>query len=762
MAEAVIDGELESDMQKSSSKRQRTSSTAEQAEGEAIDDVVIDESGEQMNSEAEIAQEAAQEADQEAAPEADQEAAQKAAQEAEDAALAQVLQEDLSAELQLDALRDRRKGDTNPNIHKFNELFSKIQTYLNSEIKLNGDNQNKFSQLKTIKRINTIDFNKNIQVLHDVLYHITGIEKSQYIERLDNLHDDFYNYIKEIDKELFKLSRLINPDTLEETSIDYIVRLSGLLPPPILLTSISSDNIISLFRDSSILNITTEAVSPICEIVLGVYTRYGEQVRSSRNEIELTSPSVQAIHIASRFEWDGNIQGLQRSPPSDQAIIAAKTLRPSDNIKCCCYGTKMKVDFSSRAPQVIKNEWEHVCPSLLQSILNGLCTKIRDINITMNDILKIVFPSNHPIHEFTNKLDGLCISAQNRQLLLSIRGFNQAKCSYMLFDIDIKRININGIICNYINIKVNTDIAKKVYYHMMGEKWGSSCRGAKFRFPVLDNISNASNVYINASGSYPSNYGKPTIALGTGKKLSLDEFIDNLKVVADNYNELLNRNHGFNGVLILACANIYTSFIAYNSKSGRETYVKNNSIITQLPIIHRMALLQKKLLDEPAIQQKIKAIYSPASTSGGGIMKDGNNKINKINKINLGYLKNVLELFKTVESNYDLWGENYDMYNEEAEDLDISKKRNFTNIVRYNSMKMDSKIHTDVPGFSTPTRVPISSYGGKKTKKKNYDRSHIPFMIQELNKLNMKYKKKKSKKTKKKKKKKKKLSKKKK
>jgi len=172
-----------------------------------------------------------------------------------------------------------------------------------------------------------------------------------------------------------------------------------------------------------------------------------------------------------------------------------------------------------------------------------------------------------------------------------------------------------------------------------------------------------------------------------------------------------------------------------------------------------MALLQKKLLDEPAIQQKIKAIYSPASTSGGGIMKDGNNKINKINKINLGYLKNVLELFKTVESNYDLWGENYDMYNEEAEDLDISKKRNFTNIVRYNSMKMDSKIHTDVPGFSTPTRVPISSYGGKKTKKKNYDRSHIPFMIQELNKLNMKYKKKKSKKTKKKKKKKKKLSK---
>jgi hypothetical protein len=116
------------------------------------------------------------------------------------------------------------------------------------------------------------------------------------------------------------------------------------------------------------------------------------------------------------------------------------------------------------------------------------------------------------------------------------------------------------------------------------------------------------------------------------------------------------------------------------------------------------------------------------------------------------------------------------MYNEEAEDLDISKKRDFTNIEGYNSMKMDSKIHTNETGFSTPSRVPrkplpremaaltpprvpISSYGGKKTKKKNSDRSHIPFMIQELNKLNMKYKKKKSKKTKKKKKKKKKLSK---
>ena len=46
-------------------------------------------------------------------------------------------------------------------------------------------------------------------------------------------------------------------------------------------------------------------------------------------------------------------------------------------------------NFSNRS--IIGNEWEHVCPSLLQSILNGLCTRVTNMDITMSDILKKVF-----------------------------------------------------------------------------------------------------------------------------------------------------------------------------------------------------------------------------------------------------------------------------------------------------------------------------------------------------------------------------------
>ena len=734
MAEEVIDGEWESDIpesstdmvgdeQRSSPKRQRTSSTVDPDKLLLIKAML---EGDEVEYDEEKAEEALRKTQGDVA----------------------------EAMRQLHTLPPKTRGPQENKTQEFIKKFKKIVDNIEKNLELIPsilsitNDEEQFTKLNSLKLHSTSVFNLKFDELSNLLYDNLTIEnRDEMSKELNKLHITFYDrYINFINK---KLSETAHTDVKYPTALDNLKSKRVLEIPRIVQ---SSDHIDTLL--SNIHNIGDRAQSShVCEKLLGVKMRGN---RSARDEIELNTPGKQAELIAKKL-YPGDSSPDDNGHPNIQAIIAAKTLTLSDKIKCCCYGTKLNVDFSASS-SIIKNEWEHVCPSLLQSILNGLYTEPNSIpSITMKNVLTQVFPPGHFVHANIDDIVNLCTKAQNMQLLLSIRGFNQAKCSYMLYKIKTISNNINGINCNYINIEVNTHIAQQVYDHMMGIRRSSPCPGSGYRFPV-DDISNASNIYTNASGSYPSENGNPTA------KLTIEEFTDNLNVVADNYNNLLNGSaieDINNGIIILACANIYTSFIAYNSKSGRQTYDDCNDDVTKFPVIYKLASLQKNLLDNLNSRQQ----------HDGKVLKGGSN-IESINKSIRIYLNHAIKLFDGVESDYDLWGENYDIYNKDAEygpqtpnDI-ITELTQLLKRVNHPAAKHTEKSNTyrgsifnkidiDESVFSTPSRVPISSYGGKKTKKKNYDRSHIPFMIQELNKLNMKYKKK-SKKTKKKKKKKKK------
>ena len=201
-------------------------------------------------------------------------------------------------------------------------------------------------------------------------------------------------------------------DTKDMTSHENIVQRSqrnGFQIPPIFQTPTTTDYFTS-FKDK-LDTIKLRKSSDITKIILGVKNR-GKQ--KARNEGELNEPAEQAKIIANTIEYD-----------EDSEEPHQQSLRPfhkkSEKRFNSCYGTKQMVSFG-KTYLVCKNEWEHVVPSLLQFIINGLPSDSTHINMSL--ALPNIFGQGHFPVECYQLFEDLCIRAQNRMLLLSCTAFN--------------------------------------------------------------------------------------------------------------------------------------------------------------------------------------------------------------------------------------------------------------------------------------------------------------------------------------------------
>ena len=448
---------------------------------------------------------------------------------------------------------------------KINSLHSDL--YGNTITKQDIFNE-KLNEIKEIeklhkqlqKEVNKIPRKKTITDYREYCRGIIENYRLTYFPMIENL------------KQRLELMKEEIEDTKDMTSHENIVQRSqrnGFQIPPIFQTPTTTDYFTS-FKDK-LDTIKLRKSSDITKIILGVKNR-GKQ--KARNEGELNEPAEQAKIIANTIEYD-----------EDSEEPHQQSLRPfhkkSEKRFNSCYGTKQMVSFG-KTYLVCKNEWEHVVPSLLQFIINGLPSDSTHINMSL--ALPNIFGQGHFPVECYQLFEDLCIRAQNRMLLLSCTAFNQSKCSLMLYNVEYGNVNGNHII----QLSVNNKIANIVHEHMIGKKNNQSIirceRASTFRF--------------NRKEPKKTKEGKKSDKMETKDKLvlSLSTFKKNLQRVADNYNEFLQGNGGLNGLIVFGCGSIYSSFLAYNSISGEKEYNKLRANPNDLPIIYHLARSQINLL----------------------------------------------------------------------------------------------------------------------------------------------------------------------
>ena len=459
-------------------------------------------------------------------------------------------------------------------INDLSQKINSLHSYLyGNTITEQGTFNEKLNEIKEIEKLH-----KQLQkVVNKIPQNKTITDYREYCrEIIENYRLTYFRMIEDLKQRLELMTEEIE-DTKDITSHKNIIHRyhsDGFKIPPIFKTPTTTDYFTS-FKDK-LDTIKRQQSSDITKIILGVKNR-GKQ--KARKEGELNEPAEQAKIIANTIEYDEDSE-----EPHQQSLRPHK--KKGETKFNSCYGTKQPVSLG-RIKFVCSNEWEHVVPSLLQLIINGLPSQLRnkagDPYINMSLALTKIFESlDLDFPEGCYKLfEKLCIQAQNRMLLLSCMAFNQAKCSLMLYDVKYENVNGNHII----QLSVNKKIAKIVYEHMIGTKNLISiirCSGAaKYRFNQEE---------VKQSNRNKRKKRKDPLYL------PLSTFMKNLKRVADNYNEFLQGNGGLNGLIVFGCGSIYSSFLAYNSISGEQEYKRLQANPNDLPIIYHLARSQINLL----------------------------------------------------------------------------------------------------------------------------------------------------------------------
>ena len=198
-----------------------------------------------------------------------------------------------------------------------------------------------------------------------------------------------------------------------------------------------------------------EPSTHITKKVLGVESRGNIPFRT---EIELSTPQTQGKHIYNIINKPSDIGDT----PAEKAFDAYHN---GITDSCKCYATNVELNTGD---EIYKNEWEHVLPSLLQSIINGLASGRINMKEVLQTNIKQIWPEYlddekdyfRPQDKFYDLAACLCTLAQNKLLLLSCKIFNQAKCSFMLYDVNYTRLDNGKYI---IELKVDDGIARDIH-----------------------------------------------------------------------------------------------------------------------------------------------------------------------------------------------------------------------------------------------------------------------------------------------------------
>tara|TARA_B100001094_G_scaffold103821_1_gene100130 strand:+ start:6039 stop:7868 length:1830 start_codon:yes stop_codon:yes gene_type:complete len=448
------------------------------------------------------------------------------------------------------------------------------------------------------------------------------VEQGKELERmLENSSEQ-----SDVNSQSRKLQK-INQQLEEDNSANLHLRLNGIkaFPQGSAIDIKTTIDGINSKIDAKVLPISQEKQSSsIVADIIGV---------NDRDEIEVQRPQKQAKNIHDALHPSGAAAAPALSnPPRPYELSLAAGYSPSGSREKC-YGTHQEVHFkqlSPPAPPEHSNEWEHVVPCLYQSIINGLAINLPPVR---GPVIKMSTLINEVIGGLTTDqqelIDNLCLQAQNRCLLLSTNIFNQAKCSYMLYDVDYKEHEGSGN--HIIKLSVNPQNANKVWNRMTTDNFGPCTFSGSGRHisttPLLPTHPQAqaqgSELRIDANDG--NSYTRDEFVRHYGGTAEWDaappaKFIENLKGAAKDYNDLMEGNDGLNGVIIFACGCISSAMLAYNSQSGRKTYEAASpsgaaAAAAPMPLIYTMARAQIPLLKDALARQLGGGVSSaPVST----------------------------------------------------------------------------------------------------------------------------------------------------
>ena len=383
-----------------------------------------------------------------------------------------------------------------------------------------------------------------------------------------------------------------------------VINRNSYRSPPILNTNInairrvgrigSSINIINADIDARI----NQQSSAILEKIIGV---------TDRSDIESQGATSQMKHIRDRLitfggrrnpPWVYNPNGVENHNKSIRTIDDIDNNRNINRIKC--YGTGKNIHFyrNPNGPEPdLQNEWEHMVPNLYQLLINGLAY---ESNKSMPKLLKLAMGRTFTDPEYESFSD-ICYLAQNRCLLLSAKAFNQAKCSYMLFQVNYVNYRGNHII----QLSVN-DAAVDIVYDRM-ENGRRSIHKA---------------CYSN----------DPEVPTPLQRK---PQFIRNLRIVCDEYNSVMKEKDGLFGAITFACGCISAAVLSYNCPTGRQIYNNARATDQNYPLVYYMAMRQMVILNglKPTILANQTILNGETILNGGRFSDVDSLKYYNFNKI---------------------------------------------------------------------------------------------------------------------------------
>ena len=342
----------------------------------------------------------------------------------------------------------------------------------------------------------------------------------------------------------------------------------------------SSINIINRRIDT----LKNQQSSEILQEIIGV---------TNRSDIESQGPTSQMKHIRDRLM---TFHGRRNTPWVYNPGVAKdhnKSIRTIDDIynnrninRSKCYGTGKNIHFNrdpNGSKPELQNEWEHVVPNLYQLLINGLAyTRNKSISRLLRLAMGDTFTP--PIYK---EFENICYLAQNRCLLLSAKAFNQAKCSYMLFN--VRYVDYHGNGNRIIQLSVNEPVAE-IVYDRMENGTDSQYKACHASDPKLEDV------------------------------LHINDFKDNLDKVCNEYNKVMREKDGLFGVITFACGCISAAMLSYNCPTGRQIYHTSQN----LPLVYNMAMEQMVILNdlEPTIRANQTILNGETILNGGKSSND--------------------------------------------------------------------------------------------------------------------------------------------